>query len=80
MGAPMAVASRVISTLPNRALARPPSAAPGGGVISTKMAGLRALTPLIRVVPRIQARKPRPSTAAALPKISAMPFLIRRLR
>ncbi|MDT4876439.1 hypothetical protein FQZ97_1118750 [compost metagenome] len=77
MGVPSRMASRLITTLPNRAFARPPGSF-GGGVIWVNRSKLRLLMPLVIVVHRIQTSHIRPKIAAAMDSVSATPFLTLR--
>ena len=77
MGVPSRMASRLITTLPNRALARPPGSL-GGGVIWVNRSRLRLPMPLVIVVHRIQTSHIRPNRAATMDSDRATPFLTLR--
>ena len=76
IGVPIAIAIRLMITLPKNALSRPP-ASPGGGVISVNRAMLSELMPLLRVVHRIQTSQNRPNIAASTDSTCTTTFLTR---
>src|SRR5690606_30757834 len=78
-GAPMRMASPHMTALPYSALARPPSCI-GGGVFCVNRARLMPPSPLLIVVHRSQARKNRPSSAAAQDRTMSMRLTILRFQ
>jgi hypothetical protein len=65
--------------LPKNAFRSPPSE-PGGGVISVNRPSFIAARPCPNAVQRIHASQNRPNTVALSDRVSAIPFLMARLR
>ncbi|MNL15572.1 hypothetical protein D3C87_1365650 [compost metagenome] len=70
-GVPNSVATPTITKLPKMALARPPPAVLGAGVIWVNRSSDRPPTPSEMVVQRIHASQNRPKSMAASDAVSA---------
>ncbi len=77
-GVPKMVAHRINRPLPAMALAKPPPAVFGGGVISVNSASDMPSKPLVTVANRIQISQNRPNAMAASDSVSAMTLMRRR--
>src|ERR1700730_1177321 len=77
VGAPIRVATRVITTLPKIAFNSPP-ALPGGGVIWLNRAGVIAATPFDSRVHRTRTSHKRPNPVAATDSVMTRPLAMRR--
>ncbi|MNE56970.1 hypothetical protein D3C80_1519140 [compost metagenome] len=73
-GVPNTVAHMINSPLPAMALARPPPAVFGGGVISVNSASDMPSMPLVTVENRIHTSQNRPNAMVAIDKNSARRF------